>query len=279
MAATAEPHRPDLSAFLRSRRERLHPVDVGLPAGGRRRTPGLRREEVAQLAGVGLSWYTWLEQGRNIQVSVAFLENLARALRLNPAERAHLFVLAQHRPPPLLETAPGSVSPALQRVLDVHPYPALAWTLRWDVVGWNRAAVLLYGDFAQRSPERRNSLWSTFTDPAARQRVLQWELHARRMTARFRLDFGHAGGSEDFITLVSDLERVSPEFRRWWRDQEVFGAVEGSKSIRHPDVGVIEFEHVALTMDEPDGRLLRVHLYSPSPGESTARAERLFGIV
>src|SRR5690242_3470091 len=141
------PKRVELAQFLRTRRARVLPVDVGLPGGGRRRTPGLRREEVAQLADVGVSWYTWLEQGRDIHVSEPLLERLARALRLTPTERAHLFALAQGRPAASPLIAPAGVSEALQRVLDVHPFPALVATMRWDYLAWNTAAVRLYGDF------------------------------------------------------------------------------------------------------------------------------------
>ncbi|MDF2693650.1 MAG: transcriptional regulator [Labilithrix sp.] len=269
--------RDALSAFLRSRRERLTPDVVGLHGGSRRRTPGLRREEVAGLAGVGLAWYTWFEQGRQIEVSETFLENLARALRLDPAERAHLFVLAHGRPPPLSAVVPPVVSAALQRVLDVHPYPALVWNLRWDVVAWNRASSILYGDFAERTPDERNSLWVTFTDPELRRRMPQWEANARGMIARFRLDFGGATSSPDFTELVERLLAVSPEFDRWWHEQEVVAEPEGTKSLVHPAVGTIAFDHVLLMMTEGDGRRLRVAFYSPCPGESEERAARLFG--
>ncbi|ATB42846.1 transcriptional regulator [Cystobacter fuscus] len=271
--------RSELAEFLRSRRARVRPEDVGLSGGSRRRTPGLRREEVARLAEVGISWYTWLEQGRDIQVSEPFLERLARALRLNPAERAHLFELAQGRPPPRLAITPASVSPALQRVLDVHPFPGLVTTPRWDVVAWNPPAVILYGDYALRPPAQRNILWSAFTSPRTRLRTEPWESHARGLVARFRLDAGRAADRTEFDALVAELSEVSPEFRRFWSEHDVLETAEGVKSITHPEVGVIEFEHVTLTHSEPDGRLLRITLYGPRPGVSTTRARKLFGAV
>jgi transcriptional regulator with XRE-family HTH domain len=270
--------REELASFLRSRRARVQPGDVGLTSGSRRRTPGLRREEVAQLADVGVSWYTWLEQGRDIQVSEPFLERLSRALRLTPTERAHLFELASGRPAPRPVLAPATVSPALQRVLDAHPYPALAATMRWDVLAWNQPAALLYGDFGDGRPELRNGVWRMFMSPASRAQLPDWARAARNTVARFRLDAARAADRAPFDALVAELSRVSPEFVRLWGENDVVELTEGAKQIIHPVAGAIVFDHVALAHREPDGRELRVTLYAPKPGEDEKRARRLFAV-
>lgn len=251
-----------------------------MPDGSRRRTPGLRREEVAVLADVGVSWYTWLEQGRDIHVSEPLLERLARALRLTPTERAHLFELAHGRPAARPTRSPHAVSDTLRRVIEAHPYPALVSTRRWDVLAWNEAAVAIYGDFGQLPIERRNGLWSMFTNPDRRQRMPDWENAARRAVAGFRLDAARAADRAEFDALAAELASVSPEFARFWGEHEVVEQVpEGLKVLVFPEVGVIEFEHVTLSHAEPDGRELRVSLYSPRSGESTARARKLFGLT
>ncbi|HEX6958349.1 MAG TPA: helix-turn-helix transcriptional regulator [Ferrovibrio sp.] len=272
-AAIVESRR-DLSAFLRSRRARLSPLDVGLPAGPRRRTPGLRREEVAQLAGVGVTWYTWFEQGRDIRVSAHFLENLARALRFDAAERAHLFALAQHRPPPLSGAAGAvEVSPALQRMIDAHPYPVYVKTARWDVVAWNRPATLIMGDFASVPPALRNVIRLVFTCPDYRRLMVDWAGDARRILARFRINYGRAAGDPAFAQLVDELAEVSPEFYQWWPQQDLLGQIEGVKTLRHPQHGEIEFEHTAFQVDAgPD---LRLTAYMPLAGRSAGRMKRV----
>ncbi|MBV8653742.1 MAG: helix-turn-helix domain-containing protein, partial [Alphaproteobacteria bacterium] len=206
--------RTELAGFLRSRRERLTPESVGLPVGGRRRTAGLRREEVAALAGVGLTWYTWFEQGREIGVSAGFLDNVARALRLSGIERAHLYALADHGPtaPPL---PPRTVSPALQRMLDGLPtYPAYMKTPRWDVVAWNAQADAVFG-LAERRPDRRNILEMVFTEPEFRERLVNWSEDAPKILAKFRTDYAKRAGDPAMAGLVESLARQSAEFRQW----------------------------------------------------------------
>jgi transcriptional regulator with XRE-family HTH domain len=271
--------RAELAEFLRSRRARLNPVDAGFANGSRRRTPGLRREEVAQLAEVGVSWYTWLEQGRDIHVSEPLLERLAGALRLTATERGHLFELAHGRPPSLPTIAPAEASLALRHVVDAYPFPALVSTLRWDVLAWNAPITALYGDYARLPIERRNALWSFFTDLELRVRIPSWADRARGSVARFRLDAARAADRTSFDALATELAEVSPEFARYWSEHEVIEVPEGKKVFVHPDVGAIEFEHVSLSRTEPDGQALRVTLYVPRPGESLARANKLFGLV
>ncbi|WP_394824676.1 helix-turn-helix transcriptional regulator [Pendulispora albinea] len=265
--------RRELGAFLKSRRARIAPRDVGLAGDVRRRTPGLRREEVALLAGVGVTWYTWFEQGRDIQVSAHFLERVARALRLDAAERAHLFALAQNRPPPQAPGPASTVTPPLRRMLDSLPGPAYIKTARWDVLAWNPALVAVFGDLARIAPAHRNMLWLVFADPEYRGTMSDWEPDARSMLAKFRLEYGRHGDHPDFVRLVRELSDASPEFRRWWPEQDVLGAVEGVKRFRHPVAGEIEFEHTTFMLDHaPD---LRLVVYTPLPGKDARKVRRL----
>jgi hypothetical protein len=256
--------RTELADFLRSRRERLTPESVGLPVGGRRRTTGLRREEVAALAGVGLTWYTWFEQGREIGVSAGFLDNVARALRLSFIERAHLYALADHGPtaPPL---PPRTVSPALQRMLDGFPtYPAYMKTPRWDVVAWNAEADAVFG-FAERGPDRRNILEMVFTEPEFRERLVNWFEDAPKILAKFRTDYAKRSGDPAMVGLVESLARQSAEFRQWWQRHDVMPCGEGVKVVAVPGRGIVTYEHTAFEVaSDPD---LRLVVFAPLTGE------------
>ncbi|MGS1008962.1 helix-turn-helix transcriptional regulator [Achromobacter anxifer] len=268
--------RADLSEFLRLRRERVSPADVGLPAGNRRRTPGLRREEVAALAGVGLAWYTWFEQGRNISVSAGFLDNLARVLKLDDAERRHLYLLAHQRPP----SEPGrtwcTVPAQVRRLMDDLPArPAYILNLRWDVVVWNTAADRVF-NFSAQATGRRNLLWMLFADPAMRELFVDWQAQAPAMLSTFRRDFVSAGQAPDVGELVDELERVSPDFKTWWREHDVHGSCMGLRSLRLAPLGELAFEHSTLSVDE--SRHLRLVVYAPAPDEPKAAAfERWLG--
>lgn len=255
---TLERTRSDLAAFLVAHRARLSPVDVGLPSGGRRRTPGLRREEVAALAGVGLTWYTWLEQGRNIGVSATFLDNLARVLKLDAAERRHLFLLVHERPP----AEPGKtwcvLPPLVRRMMHDLPHAAFVLNLRWDVLGFNPLADALFS-FSSHSLERSNLLWLLFTDPLLRERVDAWEKQAPLMLSSFRRDFARASQEADIHELVDELERVSPEFKAWWQTHDVRASCTGLRMMMIE--GKAEpFEHTSLTVDED--RHLRLVVYA-----------------
>lgn len=259
---TLERTRPDLAAFLLSHRQRLSPADVGLPSGGRRRTPGLRREEVAALAGVGLTWYTWLEQGRDIGVSAAFLDNLSRVLKLDAAERRHLFLLAHERPP----AEPGKtwcvLPPLVRRLMHDLPHPAFVLNLRWDVLGFNAAADALFG-FNRHTPERRNLLWLLFTDPQLRERLHAWEDEAPQMLSGFRRDYARATQEADIRELVNELERVSPDFKAWWRTHDAHAPCTGVRRL-NIDGTATPFEHTSLTVDED--RHLRLVVYVQQTG-------------
>lgn len=260
-----ERNRAELADFLRSRRERISPQDVGLPSGARRRTPGLRREEVAALAGVGLSWYTWLEQGREISVSATFLENLSRTLKLDATERRHLFLLAHQRLPP----EPGKtwciVPPLVHRLMaDLSQRPAYVLNLRWDVLAWNAAADKVFA-FSSVPVERRNLLWMLFTMPSMRVLLDPWKDQALQILSSFRRDFVRAPLDPEIGTLVKELEKVDTDFRTWWRQQDSHGPCQGIRYFNVTDIGPVVFEHTSLTIDVD--RDLRLVYYAAKQGQ------------
>jgi transcriptional regulator with XRE-family HTH domain len=263
--------RQTLADFLRKRRARLSPEDVGLPPGIRRRTPGLRREEVAQLANIGISWYVWLEQGRDVHPSAQVLESLAQALRLTLNERRHLFLLAGQPLPPHASALEERASPALQQVLDdLNPTPAYVMGRRCDCLAWNKAADSLFAMSEASSPYARNLIWRLFTSPTMRERP-NWEQIARGTLAEFRTASVRYPGDRWFEELIEDLKQVSPEFCRWWPDHDVRSALDGHKVIEHPVLGHLEFEHITLqVLSNPD---LRVLIYTPL-AEARAKLEQ-----
>ena len=266
-----EPRRAELAAFLRSRRERLRPEDVGMPAGGRRRTPGLRREEVAQLAGVGVTWYTWLEQGRPINASNSVLDAIARTLRLHPDEARHLFTLAGV-PCPAWASPQVAVDPAVQRVLDsLDPYPAQVVTPRYDVIADNRARILLMGDMSALPVHRRNVLWLLFTEPRWRELVLPWKEEAGHSLALFRGARADHVGEASWSELTRELNAVSPEFREMWRDHAVARPTTRVKTFVHPEVGLIRLETTSLWLHEQPGARLVVYTAADEAAEKSLR--------
>lgn len=267
LPADEQERRGQLADFLRTRRARVQPGDVGLPSGSRRRTPGLRREEIASLAGVSVTWYTWLEQARDVQPSAQVLDALSRALRLDDAERSHLFVLGRTEAPPPPATD-ETASAAIQRLIDnLGPNPAYVIGRRWDYLAWNRAAVAVFGDYAVLPAGRRNSLWNIFTDPARRRLLVGWEGIAQHAMAQFRAASARHIGDPSFTELIDALQQASPEFRRWWPRHDVVGSPEGRKEIDHPDARLLAFEHATFQLTvAPEQRLV---LYTPLPEHDT----------
>jgi transcriptional regulator with XRE-family HTH domain len=266
----AAPPDRSLGAFLRDRRARLAP-----PLGaGRRRTPGLRREEVAARAGVSVTWYTWLEQGRGGPPSDDVLERLARALELDGAGRELLFLTAQQRPPPLKSARPAKVTPAIQRVLDAMPTsPAMVKTPTWDIVAWNAAGSALMGGEAGAPPRERNSLRRLFCDPAARAALTDWEDHARLMLAVFRIDVARLGGSREAAALIAELEAASPDFRRIWAENDVRSAGAGVKRFHNPGVGAFSLEYASFAIDGAEG--LTMIVFTPVAAADVRAIEAL----
>jgi len=257
--------RIELADFLRRRRESLSPLDVGLPAGKRRRTPGLRREEIAALAGVGITWYTWLEQGRAIKVSSTFLDNIARVLKLDEIERRHLFLLAHQRPPAMAGQAWCELPPLVRRLLDdLTQRPAYVLNLRWDVIGWNAAADRLFG-FGERDPSERNTLWMMFADERLSSRIVEWSVQAPQILASFRRDFAQAPEDETMLSLVEALEQVSPSFRSLWNQHDVHGRCEGRRSFMVDGLGPVAFDHSSFIVDQE--KHLRLVFYAAVPGQ------------
>lgn len=256
-----------LADCLRNRRESLSPLDVGLPAGKRRRTPGLRREEVAALAGVGITWYTWLEQGRSIRVSSHFLDNLSRVLKLDEIERRHLFLLAHQRPPALTAQTGCQLSPMTRLLLDdLTLRPSYVLNLRWDVLGWNEAADALFG-FSQRPLSERNMLWMLFADDQLNSKIVEWSVQAPQVLASFRRDFARAPEDEDMVSLVAILSEISGDFKNLWSQHDVHGRCEGRRTFRLADEGDVPFDHSSFIVDEDEH--LRLVFYARSAGNDS----------
>ncbi|HEX6042441.1 helix-turn-helix transcriptional regulator [Longimicrobium sp.] len=261
-----------LGTFLKDRRARLDPAAFGFTAR-RRRTPGLRREEVAQRAQVSATWYTWLEQGRGGAPSADVLERVAGALMLTPAEREHLFLLAHGRPPEVRHQPSPRITPQLQRVLDALPLsPAYVKTSAWDVVAWNRAAAAVLTDYGALAPGQRNILRMLFHDPKVRANRPNWEASARLGVATFRLETARSGASEQARALVDELSRSSPEFAALWRDNDVRTHGEGTKHIEHA-TGTITLDYSSFAVDDqPD---LGLVIYTPSTPADLERVRSL----
>jgi transcriptional regulator with XRE-family HTH domain len=252
-------HRTELGDFLRKRRERLAPATVGLMSGPRRRAPGLRREEVAELAGISTAWYTWLEQGRTINPSLKVLDALARALRLERHERSHLIRLAQPAPsaPVLREEVPG----ALRRVLQGYRWAAYVAGRHWDVLAWNDAARELLIDFDQSPEEERNILRYMFLDPRVQDLFVDWKTHARHMVAQFRRNVARYAEDRRLVELVATLRSGSRHFDAWWTDHDVNARVSGTVALRHPRAGELLFEYAELRSN--DALDMRLIMYAP----------------
>lgn len=264
-----------LGRYLRDRRRRLDPAAFGFPAE-RRRTPGLRREEVAQRASISPTWYTWLEQGRGGAPSADVLDRLARGLMLTEPEREHLFMLGLGRPPTVRYRPVEGVTPRLQRVLDsMETSAAIIKTALWDVVAWNRAAAALLTDYARLPREQRNILRLMFGPARMRDKQADWQSVARFIVGAFRADLARAGAaaSAEAARLVEELQQTSAEFATLWQDQEVVAAGEGLKRIRHPVAGLLELEFSAFAVDgRPE---LGMVVYNPASAADAERVRRL----
>jgi transcriptional regulator with XRE-family HTH domain len=267
---TASDHRKELAEFLRSRREATRPEQVGLPSGRGRRTPGLRREEVAMLAGVSLTWYTWLEQGRRINASNDVLLAIGRALRLDAAGLDHLLSLTE--PGTATIAAPTEPPSALVRLLDaLMPAPAYVLGPIWEFVGWNTAQARLYPRIVDLEPPRRNLMWVLFADPATRELIVDWDIHARQALAEFRSATSSVRHDPAMVELVELLRDEGEEFSAWWSEHDVSGFETRLRRFRHPTAGDLTFEYQQLTPAEWPS--LRVVAQLPVPGDDSA--ERL----
>jgi transcriptional regulator with XRE-family HTH domain len=264
-----------LGTYLKDRRAKLDPAAFGFPPE-RRRTPGLRREEVAQRAHISSTWYTWLEQGRGGAPSADVLNRIAHALMLTDVEREHLFLLGLGRPPDVRYRKDEGVTPRLQRVLDaLEPCPALIRTAIWNVVAWNRAATVMLTDYGALPPDQRNILHFIFLDPKVRAAQYDWESVARFVVGAFRVDAARAGAAEEVEPLVDELCRLSPEFKAMWQDNDVSSHAEVVKHMRHAILGPISFEYSAFAVDgRPD---LSMVLYNPATPADAEKIRSLAG--
>jgi transcriptional regulator with XRE-family HTH domain len=252
-----------LIRFLKDRRARIKPADLGLPDAARRRTPGLRREDVAAIAGVSVTWYTWLEQGRDIRVSEQVLEKIAAALRLDADERDYLFMLTQHRlPAPVAaEDEYFDVTETLRRMIDSLGTPAIVMTERWDVLYWNSLVTATMRDYSKYKPEDRNLLKILFVLDAEQFSDTDFQAMARRVIPKFHVDFSQSGNPEAFECLVDELCEKSSVFKDLWDDPELATRSVGVHTVNHKSLGALKFEHSSYV---PEGSPhLRVIIYSP----------------
>jgi hypothetical protein len=264
----------ELADFLKTRRAKILPSQVGLSTATRRRTPGLRREEVAQLAGIGLTWYTWLEQGRPIHVSTPVIESLSRVLLLDKQERIHLYLLANQPPPADIPECQGTVSPALQHVLDsLILCPSLVTDQRWNVIAWNIAACLMFGDFTKMNVRERNIVWAMFTDHQYKQLLVDWNLYAKRLLGRFRATCGQYIEDSWLSQFIDDLKTQSTEFNLWWPLHEIENNSEKYKQLNHPSAGILDFEVINFDVSDHSGLKMIVH--TPLSGTDTATKMKL----
>ncbi|MDR3033092.1 MAG: helix-turn-helix transcriptional regulator [Kitasatospora sp.] len=272
-----EIRRHELAAFLRHRREHIAPEQVGLPRGRRRRTPGLRREEVAHLSAVGVTWYTWLEQARDIQVSVQVLDALARSLLLDTSERAHLFQLAGATDP-----TPGAYCPSVteaQRALleQLEPIPACIQNSRYDILAYNRTYGLLLGNLDTIAPADRNIMLLCFTNADWQASILRVEEVMRVMAAKFRASMAGHLGEPAWKMLLTRLTAESAEFREAWERHEVVGAQSKRKRFLNAFVGPLTVDHTDLWLGPHNGP--RMVTYAPADEESRKRLEKLQAIA
>jgi transcriptional regulator with XRE-family HTH domain len=265
--------RAQLSEFLKSCRARREPGSVGLVPAARRRSKGLRREDVAALAGLSATWYTWLEQGRNVHPSEQILERLSAALGLSGAERDYLFMLAQRRPPPLIPAHGETLRPAVQRMLAAINVPALVHTRRWDVVAWNSIWTRCFPDFGERAPSDRNLLRILLTEADFQRNPTEQEEIARRILPTVRLDYTQAGDDPVFDALLEELSAACPIFDRLWRSPEISHFREGVYTSVYAQIGPIAFEHTAYSVaSSPNLRLL---MFSPAEEASAEKFAQL----
>ncbi|MDF3837665.1 helix-turn-helix transcriptional regulator [Cupriavidus basilensis] len=271
---SASNRREQLSAFLRAQRAKVKPDQVGIDVAGMRRTPGLRREEVAHLCHISLSWYTWLEQGKEISVSARLLERLARVLRLSAAERDLLFLLCNVRPP-IRQQIHGEtiVSEGLKQMVEGVEGPAFIKNSWWDLLYWNKAAMALFGDLSAVDPDKRNVIRLLFLDPEHMRLLVNWQQDARSAIAKFRLDASASKEDPVFRELISDLVAGSKAFARWWEESDVKGRDEEVKEFDHPVAGRLSFWYSLFSVDSEPG--LRLNVYTPFDSESRKRMQRL----
>jgi transcriptional regulator with XRE-family HTH domain len=268
----SEDRRREIADFLKTRRMRRQPEELGLPRGRRRRTPGLRREEVATAAGVSAEWYTWLEQAREVRPSAEVLSRISAALRLEPNETRHLLTLGGYVVPASAgdSVRPVSVSLRLQRLIDQMEFgPAWVFGERWDILAWNRAASVIHGDLAGLQGIERNALYQLFLGDRMRSTLHDWEVHGRQCVAKLRAQYASRVDDPWFNELVNVLRTRSAEFERWWNENDIKTWQEGVKHYEHPQAGRLVFDFTVLEVLDERMASLRLISYVPAPGTGT----------
>jgi transcriptional regulator with XRE-family HTH domain len=268
-----ELRRRELGAFLRSRRERVRPEQVGLPPMRRRRTPGLRREEVAQLAGVGVTWYTWLEQGRDINPSAQVLDAIARTLQFDVHEHSHLFTLAGISTTTIADQC-LNLCPTAQPLIDqLEPFPATVVNARLDLLAFNRVYASFFEDLVAIPVEDRNILWLAFTHPRWREVIVDWDDITGRMVAEYRALMAEHLDDPAWKTLVARLHAASPEFAAVWERHDVQGVESRTKRAMHPTAGLLLLDYTNLWLNQGLG--IRIVAFSPADERTRRRLEAL----
>jgi transcriptional regulator with XRE-family HTH domain len=279
----SDDRRREIADFLKTRRMRRQPEELGLPRGRRRRTPGLRREEVAAAAGVSAEWYTWLEQARDVRPSAQVLTRIGEALRLEPHESRHLLTLGGYAVPASGSDLPRTVSVSLrlQRLIDQMDYgPAWVFGERWDIVAWNRAASVIHGDLAGLQGIERNALYQLFLGDRMRSMLVDWDTHGRMCVAKLRATYASRVDDPWFNELVTLLRTRSEQFERWWNENDIVAFQEGVKHYEHPGAGRLVFDYSVLEVLDERMSSLRLVAYVPAPGTGTReKVERLLGEV
>jgi len=277
----SDDRRREIADFLKIRRMRRQPEELGLPRGRRRRTPGLRREEVATAAGVSAEWYTWLEQAREVHPSVDVLRRIGTALRLEPNETRHLLTLAGHAIASSGGDAPRAVSVSLrlQRLIDQVEYgPAWVFGERWDILAWNRAASVIHGDLAGLQGIERNALYQLFLGDRMRSMLENWDHHGRQCVAKLRAQYASRVDDPWFNELVTVLRTGSEQFEHWWNENDIETSQEGVKHYEHPEAGRLVFDFTVLEVLDERMASLRLITYVPAPGTGTReKMEKLLG--
>lgn len=254
---------------MKACRARVEPSDVGLRAPYRRRSPGLRREDVAALAGVSVTWYTWLEQGRDINVSEPVLERVCASLHLSGVERDYLFSLVHGRPPPQLSDQGEQISDTLSRTIEYLPVPALIMTMRWDLVAWNSLATRIFRDYGQIDPADRNLLRIILTDAKYQRDTAAYDALARRLLAKFRVDYSQCADNPAFDELIEELSGSVPGFDTLWRDAEIRNCMQGCYTMTHDELGRLSFDQTSYV---PEGSTyLRMLMFVPHDAETATK--------
>jgi transcriptional regulator with XRE-family HTH domain len=268
----SDERRREIADFLKTRRMRRQPEELGLPRGRRRRTPGLRREEVAAAAGVSAEWYTWLEQARDVRPSAQVLTRIGAALRLEPNESRHLLTLGGYAVPASGSDLPRSVSVSLrlQRLIDQMDFgPAWVFGERWDIVAWNRAASVIHGDLAGLQGIERNALYQLFLGDRMRSMLVDWDTHGRMCVAKLRATYASRVDDPWFNELVTLLRTRSEQFEAWWNQNDIETSQEGVKHYEHPQAGRLVFDYSVLDVLDERMSSLRLVAYVPAPGTGT----------